>query len=139
MENYQSEDILELEFQGSLRESLAENAKWARRLAIVSIAFIALVVIGIWVLRNTPIIDEFTFEMEEGGLQFVIWILVVLFLLVVGVWAALLTGFANKTMRGVEEHNGDYLENGISMLKMFMIYAGVLSMLGVLFSLFDLF
>ena len=136
------EDILtdeqEFEISNDIGSYLIETSKWAK---FIAITFFAATGIGIlfFLFFGSRIWGTFSpFEYDRSGIISIMIIALVLALVIVGVTYYFLLDFANKMRIGIETESIDLVNGGLRSLKVHFIIIGILSLLGLLFSLFSL-
>ena len=130
--------MLELQIDSSASESLENGSWWARFNAIIFIIFMGLILLVLLFAMNSDAWDTIEARFALPEVKAIIWVVMLFVFAFVGLFIGLLLSFANKTQRGVQEQDQEQLESGISSLKIYFIIYGVVSILGIMISVFNL-
>jgi hypothetical protein len=134
----------ELRIENETSGYLVETSKWAKFIAITfyiltGIVVLFFIVYGNYMSDTFGSADRYGSGSEYGTRYFaVMTIVLVLIVAVVGVTYYFLLSFANKMRAGIETENTDLVNNGLQSLKVHYIIIGILMMLGILLSLYNI-
>jgi hypothetical protein len=121
--------LFDIEITESVMYSLEQSAKWARFLAFfISGCFVILVLAF---LVSGSAYFRMLGDRFEGHMQIYLLIFFGLMIGIGGVFAGLLFNFSYKIKQGVAARDIEKLQQGISSLKAYFIYIGLLMLLWV--------
>lgn len=136
----------ELELDDVSVVSMTQAAKWAKIIAIIFAVCCALGVL--FGLFASTMIGTFMAQYEQysgaygsifGVLSRFLIIIILIVVAIVGVFVYLLLSFANNTSRAMLTKDPVSLEKGTGALKNYFLLGGVFAILGILFTLINLF
>ena len=134
MDHTPGDTVLNLQLDPDIAAAFQSAAKWARFIAIVFFVFIAFfIVILLFAIAMSA--DSNVIEGVTPGLQFGLFLL---FLIPFTLVVIQLYRFAIRTREAIQRQDQDLLNRGLRNLRTYLAVYGVLSMLGIAGSIFNI-
>lgn len=143
MEN-SMESLFDLKIDDQASNELNATGKWAKRIAIVSLAVIIVCILFFLFMgvafsslnSYLPYEIRNAFDFDSSGI--VIIIAIVIAMILGGLYIFLLYKFGNNLIKATNYQDQDALETAFDAYKTYLIISGVLGILGLFFSLIGL-
>ena len=138
MDQSSNEPLFELRLDHEAGHHFKESSKWARFLSIVYFVVIGIFLLALAFGANALIT---TFGQFAGGFEGAAGLLITVIIIVLGILlitTILLYRFATFTKDGIERQDQIMFNKGLQALKNYLIVYGVLTILGIVISLFNM-
>jgi hypothetical protein len=139
MEDNQS--LLELKVDTEAASNLTEACRWGKLLAILALIAFGLVVIIVLALQSVIISQFFAIdELQESNSSLIVVTLVTAFLVagvIVGILLSFLLKATNRIRNGIQNKDQLLFNQGLASLKSYFIMYGIISIIGLVFTLFS--
>jgi hypothetical protein len=139
MDQNTSDSLFELQVDSEAVAQFRDGTKWARFIALVSLAGILIVALVVTFAGASikASLDQYAPElgmvdMDMLGNIFVVVVIIVL--AIVGFIYILLYRFATLVRKGIQQRNQEVFNDGLKYLKYYCIVNGVIALLGIIFS-----
>lgn len=131
----ENQSILELQVDETASKNLSDAARWAKFLSIIGFVGIGLMII-ICLSFQARIVDALSelLPATTNGLTFILTIMVIV-AIIFGVLLYFLFRASILMKRGIETKNQEVFNNGLASLKAYFTMYGILTILGLIFSI----